>query len=210
MSKAFLIHGFNVKDQGKNTIVKLKPYLDSDEYDVEVFSYGWLGLMGVFYLNPRIVKQLLKKVSKGDVALCHSNGCLIAHMAARFGAPFRILVYINPALNSNVPLGENVDKLHVIHTENDNAVKMAAWLRALMPWAPLGDSLWGDMGARGYQPGKYLNSDFNPKGRINRLIHYINITWSKFPLLQNFFIIICCNYNPFNVFLSNNIYLRYV
>jgi len=191
MPKMFLIHGFNIKDQGQNTIVKLEPYIDKNLFDVEVFSYGWLGLMGVFYMNPRIVKQLLCKVNKGDIAICHSNGCLIAHMAARFGAPFESLMYIAPALNSNVPLGENVGKLTVLATENDNAVKMASWLRVLMPWAPLGDSLWGDMGARGYQPGRYIDSDFNPKGIVNKIIHYINVTCLKVPPLLFTLRIVC-------------------
>jgi len=190
MAKAFLIHGFNVKDQGKNTTNKLEPYLDTMEYDIEIFSYGWLGLMGVFYLNPRIVKQLLNKVHDGDIAYCHSNGCLIAHMAAKFGAPFSVLVYINPALKANIPLPENVDKIIVIHTEHDQAVKMATWLRSLMPWAPIGDRLWGDMGARGYQLGDYRDSDFNPGGKLNKVIHYLNITCSKFPLLLNILIIV--------------------
>ncbi|MBE0421987.1 hypothetical protein [Pseudoalteromonas nigrifaciens] len=183
MPKTILIHGFNVSDEGKGTTSKLAPYLNNEEFEVEIFLYGWLGLMGVYFINPRVVKQLLDKVSPGDVGVGHSNGCLILHMAAHYGAPFSKVIYINPALKSNVSFATQIDKVFVIHTDGDMAVKFASWLRALIPWAPLGDPMWGDMGARGHQTKKYQESEYNPIGVINKLIYRINILCIKAPIL---------------------------
>jgi len=67
-------------------------------------------------------------------------------MAARLGAPFKGLVYVNPALRSNAPLAPQVEWCDGYFNDGDHVVKFAAVLRLLAPWAPLGDRMWGDMG----------------------------------------------------------------
>ncbi|WP_157117918.1 hypothetical protein [Oceanicoccus sagamiensis] len=191
MTKAILVHGFNIADQGKNTISKLTPYFQERGIKVENFSYGWIGLMGVYFLNPRIVQQLINKVSPGDIGVCHSNGCVIVHMAAHQGAPFRKAVYINPALNSNASIAPHLENVDVWCNDGDLPVKFGAWLRVLVPWAPLGDPLWGDMGARGYQSNSYVESEYIPSGRVNRLIHWLNILCFKNPVLLLSLRILC-------------------
>lgn len=175
MSKVFLIHGFNVKDFGKGTVEQLKPHLGDDELDPVGFSYGWLGLMGVFFLNPKIVRQLLSQVRDGDVAVAHSNGCVVAHKAALLGAPFQSMVLINPALRSDTQIADHVRTL-VLHNDWDHAVKFGALLRLLLPWAPLGDPDWGDMGAKGHAP-----QDYSPKGLISRMFFRINKMFDQKP-----------------------------
>lgn len=184
MPTIHLIHGFNVRDGGRGTIAKLGPYAESAGFEQRLFSYGWLGLMGVWFLNPRIVKQLIHRIMPGDIGIAHSNGCVLLLMAAIRGAPFKLLIYVNPALNSNAPPPPvYVEAIHVYHNDGDLVVKLAAWLWALAPWAPLGDPLWGDMGARGYQPGAYADANYKPTGRLNRLIHALNITCVQAPIL---------------------------
>lgn len=178
-----LIHGFNVADGGKSTVNRLRGHFEALGFDVEVFAYGWIGPMGVWFLNPRIVKQLLSLVRPGDVGVGHSNGCVLLHMAAHFGAPFKGFEYINPALDSNVPPAPQLEWVHVYFNDGDMVVKFAAWLRSLMPWAPLGDPIWGDMGARGYQPGRYDQTKYVPRGALNRLIHSLNLACMKWPAL---------------------------
>lgn len=181
MPRAHLVHGFNIFDEGKKTIAKLEPYFREHDLDVHIYSYGWLGLMGVFFLNPRVVEKLLPQVAPGDIAIGHSNGCLIIHMAARYGAPFRKVSYINPALTSKVPLADHVDGVDVWHNDGDHVVKFATWLRVLFPWAPLGDPLWGDMGARGFQSSKYEDCSYKPTHGVSKIIHWINIFCIKHP-----------------------------
>jgi len=183
MTTVHLVHGFNVSDGGKKTVAILEPYITEQSMKARVFSYGWLGLMGVYYLNPRIVKQLISRVKEGDSGIGHSNGCVIIHMAAFYGAPFKNVAYLNPALNSNVPLAPQIEKASVFYNDGDNAVKVATWLRELMPWAPLGDPVWGDMGARGYQPGKYIESTYKPEGIISKIIHTLNLMCIKHRVL---------------------------
>ena len=62
MKTTHLVHGFNVSDEGRRTVAKLKPYVSESEKKADVFTYGWLGLMGVYYLNPRIVRQFIPRM----------------------------------------------------------------------------------------------------------------------------------------------------
>jgi hypothetical protein len=183
MAVIHLVHGFNVTDGGENTAVRLKPYVESAGLSVRIFSYGWIGLMGAWFLNPRIVRQLLSRVGPNDIGLGHSNGCVLLHKAAHFGAPFKGLVYINPALSSNAPLAPQVEWVRVYFNDGDHTVKFATILRLLAPWAPLGDPIWGDMGARGYAPGRYDSAKYTPRGAISHTMHWINISSLKWPWL---------------------------
>jgi hypothetical protein len=139
--------------------------------------------MGARFLNPRIVRQLISRVGPNDIGLGHSNGCLLLHMAAHFGAPFKGLVYLNPALSSNVPIAPQVKFVHVYSNDGDHAVKFAGILRLLAPWAPLGDPIWGDMGVRGYTPGRYDSAKYAPRGLLSRMVHWINNSVLKRPWL---------------------------
>lgn len=175
MNRIFLVHGFNVKDAGRGTVERLKPYLGNQELVPIGFSYGWLGLMGVYFLNPKSIRQLVAQARKGDVAVAHSNGCVVAHKAALLGAPFQSMVLINPALRSDARIADNVKTL-VLHNDGDHAVKFGALLRRLLPWAPLGDPDWGDMGAKGHAPQHYV-----PKGLISRAFFRINTVFDQQP-----------------------------
>lgn len=184
MTTVHLTHGINVRDSGHGTIGKLSPYFQTEGMTPLLFSYGWVGLMGVWFLNPRIVKQLIPRVNAGDVGIGHSNGCVLLLMASIYGAPFGKLIFINPALTSNAPHAPGcVKSIHVYCNDGDLAVKVAALLRMLAPWAPIGDPLWGDMGARGYQPGHYLTSNYVPSSRISKTIHSLNAGCARAPLL---------------------------
>lgn len=141
MAVTHLVHGFNVSDGGEGTVGRLKPYLESPGDAVRVFSYGWIGLLGAWFLSPRIVKQLASGVAPNDIGVGHSHGCTLLHRAAWQGAPFKRLAYINPALSSNAPRAPQVERIDVYFNDGDHPVKFGALLRLLAPWAPLGDAM---------------------------------------------------------------------
>jgi len=89
------------------------------------------------------------------IGVGHSNGCPILRLAARLGAPFTQLVFMNPALNTKgkkTRVGLKVDKVHVWHVRSDYVVRIASFI----PWHP-----WGKMGAVGYKgkDPRYVNYD---------------------------------------------------
>ena len=152
----WLVHGFNARNP-ENTIGKLRPWLETLGYRVQLFNYGWLGLLGVRFLNRRIAKTLRGLIRVGDVGIGHSNGCAILRRAAEKGAPFRQLVWINPALNRNTELPPKIKLCTVLHTPHDNVVKWAARI-------PRHE--WGDMGNVGYtgEDPRYFNMNTNQSG----------------------------------------------
>lgn len=146
-----LVHGFNVSDGGKETTDKLRPYFESAGFEVTDHDYGWIGLLGVRFLNGRIAKGIREKVKAGDIGVGHSNGCAILARACEQGAPFKGLVLINPALNSDTVI-PGVEWVHVYHTNHDSPVKLASWL----PFHQ-----WGDMGAEGFRGQDVRYTNFN-------------------------------------------------
>lgn len=152
MPKIISFHGFNISDQGKNSTDKLKPYIDITDVD-----YGWMWLFRVRACNRCIAASIINLIPEGSVAIAHSNGALIAVKAVeiyrerqeaqlvpegtiRENYPFRKLILINPALNSDYkfPKGLHVD---VYHTPTDQATLMAKYI----PF-----SKWGALGRVGY------------------------------------------------------------
>ena len=138
---AFFVHGFNVRDDGKATVDTLKPYFEARGLTPYDFDYGWRGLFGVRLFNDTLAQGLAALAAPGDVAVGHSNGCAIIHAATHHGAPFRHVIYINPALDSDQAPGPQVERFDVWHSPSDTTVKLSSWL----PFHQ-----WGAMGAEGY------------------------------------------------------------
>jgi hypothetical protein len=182
MATIHLLHGFNVSDGGRKTVGQLTPYFELSGHAAKTISYGWIGLMGAWFINPRIAEQLISHVGPDDLGCGHSNGCTVLHRAAHLGAPFRGLIYINPALRQDAAPSSQVKWVDVYFNDGDHAVKLAAILRLLAPWAPLGDPLWGDMGARGSAPST-ASETYAPQGAISHAIHWFNLSTSKQPWL---------------------------
>lgn len=217
MASIHLVHGFNVSDGGEKTVARLQPYLEDYGHNVKLFSYGWVGLMGVWFLNPRIVKEFMERIEPGDCAIGHSNGCVIIHMAAFYGAPLRLLIYFSPALKTDLPIAEQVEHVQVNSTPFDSAVKFARWVRLLVPWAPFGDPIWGDMGVIGYGPdgprdheySRYFYEDF---------VHFLEVAANKYRLFRlmlrlfvgvPFFLVYWLIFGPIEIllgFVKNNIF----
>lgn len=139
--RAWILHGFNVRDGGAGSVDKLIPALVGADFEVEEFDYGWLGPVGVDLLDGRLARLLAKLVHPGDVCVAHSNGCCIAQLAAEAGAPFAVMTFISPALDRDAVLPPQVGARHVWHTPSDEWVTKARWI----PFVK-----WGDMGAVGY------------------------------------------------------------
>lgn len=147
---AILIHGFNVWDGGRATVGKLRPFFGTLGVPYVMVSYGWLGLIRTRLKNKRIarrVAQAAKAAKAGGsrvIVVGHSNGCAIAHLAARlYGAPIDVAVYINPALEPTTPRPNTIRKLQVWHSPSDRPVR---WARFLLPSSA---RPWGAMGAVG-------------------------------------------------------------
>ena len=110
MRKIYLIHGFNVDDGGKATIQKLEPLFKMNGFFVHTIDYNWMGLIGVRFCNKKIAHAIASMADDDSIIIGHSNGCALIHYAAQYGAPFKKVVYINPALNKNANLAPQVEE----------------------------------------------------------------------------------------------------
>lgn len=149
-------HGFNIGDKGKHTLDRLKDYLDMVDVD-----YGFFGLLRVRLCNACVAHSIVNLVPDNSVAIGHSNGCLIAAEAAKYGAPFKKLILINPALNKKYifPTGLKVD---VYYVPTDYTV----WWASLML-----KHKWGKMGQVGYRGDNPLVTNYNATELFGALKH---------------------------------------
>lgn len=152
MRQIYLIHGFNVTDGGKQTIQKLEPLFKLNGFYVHTINYNWMGPIGVRFCNKKIAHTIASMADNNSIIIGHSNGCALIHHAAHYGAPFKKVVYINPALNKNASLALQVKNAQVWYSSSDNTV----WKAKFMPF-----HIWGEMGKTGYigLDKRYVNID---------------------------------------------------
>ena len=146
----YLVHGFNVSDGGEKTTDTLRPYAEQAGYRVVEFDYRHAGLLSVRLCDKKLAMAFSNLAEPGSIAIGHSNGCAIVHLAAQYGAQFDQVVYINPALNRDAELAPQVRAAHVWHSPSDKPVRLARWLP---------NHVWGKMGATGYtgEDERYIN-----------------------------------------------------
>ena len=147
--RCHLVHGFNVKDGGEDTIDRLLPYIESEGLVVAQHDYGYLRIRGVLRKNKIIAAKIKNYLSERDVAIGHSNGCAILVKSLQQGAILDKLILINPALDKHFEFPSSVNEIHVFHNKYDKAVVAAKWLRKLVFWR--NSFLWGEMGNTGYK-----------------------------------------------------------
>jgi hypothetical protein len=159
---AHIVHGFNVSDGGDGTTDKLIPYLARAGIQHREHNYRFLGLVrGTFQArvcNGAEAEIVRAWTRDGDIGIGHSNGCAILAQAAENGAPFKGLVFLNPALDESCVVNKRVDWVHVYHSSGDWAVWFSKLLRFRHPWGAM-----GRVGFTGSDP-RYTNIDISPYG----------------------------------------------
>ena len=119
-----------------------------------------MGLIQVYLQNKKHARRLAaaasnaKKQTKAKViAVGHSNGCAIIHMAAtQFNAPIDRICYINPALEKDMVPGKQVKQIDVWYSPSDRPVQLAKYLPR---------HIWGEMGSTGYVGEDLRFTNFN-------------------------------------------------
>ena len=156
--KIVLIHGFNVKDGGRNTVDKLAPHLREAGYTVETdeADYGFFSLWMVRFAKHSAVLRIANALKSADIVISHSNGSNYENMALRLLDQHKkeyVSFRLSPALNRKTPYPVSVKRGFVFHTMSDFWV----WVSGFLPFHP-----WGRMGQRGYsgQDSRIINRDF--------------------------------------------------
>jgi len=170
--RAWLVHGYNIKDDGASTIDRLRPHLQAVGFAVMDIDYGWRGLLGVRLHNDKTAQQIARLAQPGDVGFGHSNGCAILHQASQLGAGLSGLVYVNPALNKNAVPGPKTDWCHVWHTKHDWTVQWAKFL----PF-----HTWGNMGRVGFRGQDVRVCNFDMSASVSGHSHVF-----RDPVLREF------------------------
>lgn len=91
----------------------------------------------------RNARCLMQAHTPGDVVIAHSYGCLLTLRAMELGAMFSTVFFFSPAMNEDFSFPVlGMDRLYVIHTDIDQAIRLGELLVA---------HDFGAMGRIGYQ-----------------------------------------------------------
>lgn len=137
----YLIHGFNVSDGGASTTDSIRPYLEAEGITVRELDYGHFFRVKVRLCNEGLAKMIANLVKPGSSCIAHSNGGALAYLACEFGAPFKNVILVNPALDSDKAIAKQVENVQVWYSPNDKWTKLAKYV----PFSP-----WGSQGHTGY------------------------------------------------------------
>lgn len=140
-NKIYLIHGFNVHDDGHSTTDSLISYLEDMGYEVVDLDYGHFHRLKVRLCNNGLARFIAKMVEPNSTCIGHSNGCAIAYLACELGAKFKNVVFVNPALDSEKAVAGHIKNIQVWYSPNDKV----AWISKFIP-----KSIWGSQGTTGY------------------------------------------------------------
>lgn len=158
---ALLIHGINVHNPAKS-VGKLQTFFEANGIPCVMVDYIHTGFLGARWKNRKIAQKvatITKAIKENNgvkiVAVGHSNGCAIAHLATKeFDAHINYLIYINPALKRTLTPGSVVEQCDVYHSPSDRPVKVSKFLSKITKaiskdWYKARP--WGEMGAYGYK-----------------------------------------------------------
>ncbi len=139
-----IIHGFNVRDGGKESIDKIINPLKElcPEANIIEADYGWLGFFGVRFFTNWIAKnKIAPLIPDGATVICHSHGAVMALKTVYYGAKIKNLVLINPALDKDTQFPCSIEKI-LVYANEDDWIVSASMIRPFLPW--------GEMGRTGY------------------------------------------------------------
>ena len=137
----YLIHGFNVKDGGAGTTDSIRPYLEEKGLVVKEVDYGFFHRIRVRLCNDGLAKVIAELVKPDSTCIAHSNGGNLAWKACEYGAPFKNVILVNPALDADKVIAKQVENVQVWYSPNDFWTGIAKYI-------PLSD--WGEQGRTGY------------------------------------------------------------
>jgi len=140
-TSVILAHGYNDAGEGKGNVDLLIPSIEGLGLKPVEVNYGLTMRLGVRLCNKRMSSALSKLVPKGSIGIGHSNGATLLWLAANYGASFKRLILVNPALDSNVSIPKQLERVDVFYDPKDPWPSLARFI----PFSP-----WGAMGTRGY------------------------------------------------------------
>lgn len=110
-------------------------------------DYGFSLLPNLLH-NDREARKMTRRVRRGAVAICHSNGSLVVQKAINLGADFRLVFWIHPALpQRGIVLPDAFrGQILVYWSRKDWVGHFGRVAGKLLPWVH-----WGDMMRVGYR-----------------------------------------------------------
>ena len=159
MKVCITLHGFNVRDKGKDSTDKLGIRLSQKGVKWIQMDYRWVFLLGAKYLNSSLSKRLDKTVAEEKekgvsevIVIGHSNGCAIAMRQMLHGSTVADkYILINPALKRDLVerIPGDVKKIVCYHSRHDYPTQAAKWASKIPVVNFLIPELWGAAGAWG-------------------------------------------------------------
>jgi alpha-beta hydrolase superfamily lysophospholipase len=142
------VHGILARDRGAK-FGRLAPYFEELGYHTDIFSWGFGFILRPLFgtwLQARRVASLAERYRERGydvVGVGHSHGAAILARASReYEAPFRVLAFLNAALDRDASIGDQVNFVLSHHAPGDPVLP-------LTHFSPV--RAWGTLGKRGWK-----------------------------------------------------------
>ena len=136
MKRILIVHGIHTRDSAGWMDRFVDAFRDAG-WDASKWTYGYVYAVLTRWQNPGRAEKLAATIRRGDVVLGHSNGCCLAWMAAKLGAPIGGAILLNPALDTDKVMAKQVPWVNLYPNRHDHAVPFAGFFPR-HPWGPQG------------------------------------------------------------------------
>jgi pimeloyl-ACP methyl ester carboxylesterase len=165
MKTVYLIHGFNVRDDGAGTTDLLAPLFEDAGLRVKQLDYGYFERVRVRLCNDSMARVIATTLIPNSLVVAHSNGCDVVYRAAKHGAIFQRAVLINPALDADKAI-DNAKQVQVWYSPSDSWTRLARFIPR---------SNWGNQGCVGYKGNDARYANFNEDVIFNSTVGHSGV-----------------------------------
>ena len=132
--RVIVVHGIHTNDT-EGWMDYMVSRFTKEGYESFKWTYGYAYALLARFQNPSRARKLAAIIQHGDVIVGHSNGCTLAYMAHRLGAPMQGAILLNPALDTATVF--NIPWVNLYPNTTDDVVAWGGILRA-HPWGAQG------------------------------------------------------------------------
>jgi len=188
-----LIHGINTKNPA-GSVGQFRTFFEAAGVPCIIVDYDHVGFIRARQKNKKVAEKIAtitKAIKKNNgvkiVALSHSNGCAISHIATtEFLAPIDYCIYLNAALKRTLAPGPSVEQCDVYYSPSDTPVKAAKALSKVTRFISkdwFDARPWGEMGAYGYEgdDARMIGYDKENNSPVVSKTHSDILDWDKTP-----------------------------
>src|SRR3990167_3990925 len=131
--RIIIVHGIHTNDKESWMYEWARALSTTGVFEPMVWTYGYAYAFLTRWQNPGRARKLFEIIKEGDILLGHSNGCELIWEAGEYGAPITGAVLLNPALDTDRVMADQVKWINLYPNKHDTVIGFAKFFPK-HPW----------------------------------------------------------------------------